>query len=99
MRKEMSGKEIKQRTLDFSSCRYLGEIHEVIREEFELPDWYGANLDALWDSVTGIMHIPAEITVSKKVRSQELVPDIEKIIEVLNEAQEEYNCIIVHVID
>ena len=68
------GVDVIKRELDFSKCRYLGEIHEVIREEFELPDWYGTNLDALWDSVTGIMYTPADITVRKEVRSQELKP-------------------------
>ena len=68
------GVDVIKRELDFSKCRYLGEIHEVIREKFELPGWYGTNLDALWDSVTGIMYTPADITGRKEVRSQELKP-------------------------
>ncbi len=36
-------------TLDFTGCRYLGEIHKVLKEQFEFPDYYGENLDALWD--------------------------------------------------
>ena len=38
---------VKVRNLDFSECRYLGEIYEVIRNELELPEWFGTNLDAL----------------------------------------------------
>jgi RNAse (barnase) inhibitor barstar len=35
--------------LDFSNCRYLGEIHAVLKESFGLPAYYGENWDALWD--------------------------------------------------
>lgn len=35
--------------LDFSSCKYLGEIHFVLKEKFGFPEYYGENWDALWD--------------------------------------------------
>ncbi len=35
--------------LDFSGCKYLGEIHYILKEKFGLPDYYGENWDALWD--------------------------------------------------
>lgn len=83
----------KNRTLDFSSCKYLGEIHEIIRTELELPEWYGANLDALWDSVTGLMYVPAKIKIIFKPKTkaaQALGNEVEKIISLFIEAQEEY---------
>lgn len=81
------------RVLDFSSCKYLGEIHEIIRTELELPEWYGANLDALWDAVTGIMYVPANIKIIYKPEtkaSQGLSEEVEKIILLFIEAREEY---------
>lgn len=36
-------------TLDFTGCRYLGEIHKILKEQFKFPEYYGENLDALWD--------------------------------------------------
>ena len=36
-------------TLDFTGCRYLGEIHQRLKEGFGFPEYYGENLDALWD--------------------------------------------------
>ena len=83
----------KDRVLDFSSCRYLGEIHEIIRTELELPDWYGANLDALWDAVTGLMYVPANVRIIFKPEtkvSQNLSEEVEKIIAVFVEAEKEY---------
>ena len=83
----------KDRVLDFSKCKYLGEVHEIIKKELELPEWYGANLDALWDSITGIMYVPANIKMIYKPEtkaSQKLTDEIEQIISVFLEAQEEY---------
>ena len=28
------------------------QLHETLAEQLELPDWYGRNLDALWDCLT-----------------------------------------------
>lgn len=35
--------------LDFSGCKYLGEIHLILKNKFGLPNYYGENWDALWD--------------------------------------------------
>lgn len=88
----------KDRVLDFSSCKYLGEIHDIIRNELELPEWYGANLDALWDAVTGLMYVPANIKIIFKPEtkaSQSLSEEIEKIISLFIEVREEYGQITV----
>lgn len=36
-------------TLDFSNCKYIYDIHMVIQNALEFPEYYGKNLDALWD--------------------------------------------------
>ena len=36
-------------TLDFTGCKYLGEIHLILKTKFGLPEYYGENWDALWD--------------------------------------------------
>lgn len=35
--------------LDFTGCKYLGEIHLILKTRFGLPEYYGENWDALWD--------------------------------------------------
>lgn len=44
-------KQIKENPiiLDFTGCKYLGEIHLILKEKFGFPDYYGENWDALWD--------------------------------------------------
>ena len=84
----------KDRVLDFSNCKYLGEVHELIKNELELPDFYGCNLDALWDAITGLMYVPANIKIIFKpetVATQKLANDINKIISVFIEAEQEYH--------
>lgn len=39
--------------LDFGKCKYLGEIHAILKEKFGLPEYYGENPDALWDLLDG----------------------------------------------
>ena len=43
-----------QVTLDFTKCKYLGEIYLEMRTKMEWADWYGENLDALWDILRGL---------------------------------------------
>ena len=35
--------------LDFSNCKYLEDVHTVLKKKFGLPEYYGKNWDALWD--------------------------------------------------
>lgn len=81
----------KQFELDFSNCSTLGEIYAVIKKELELPEWFGGNMSAFWDALTGIIEIPAVIIFHKEVRNKDLSPFIEKLIEIAHRAEgEEY---------
>ena len=42
--------------LDFSGCKYPGEIHKILKEKFGLPEYYGENWDALWDCMWGLFY-------------------------------------------
>lgn len=95
----MEERELKRFNLDFSECRYLGEIYAHIKSALELPEWCGENLDALWDAVTGMMYTPAEVTIFPKVKRKELQDDAKEIIAVFQEAQQEYNEISVIVLE
>ncbi|MCL1951693.1 MAG: dihydrodipicolinate synthase family protein, partial [Oscillospiraceae bacterium] len=90
---------VKQRMLDFSQCSDLGEAHRAIRRELELPEWYGRNLDALWDSLTGIMYLPAEVTIvyDPNHKDKALAAEIDKVIEVFRDAEVKCPEIVVHV--
>lgn len=93
--------ELKKYILDFSECNYLGEIHQKIQTVLELPDWYGQNLDALWDSITGIMYLPTEITIifqPQTIQALQLSEEVDKIITVFKEADNEFGEIVLNIV-
>ncbi len=47
--------------LDGKQIRNQHEFHQVLREKLGLPDYYGDNLDALWDCLTGWVETPLTI--------------------------------------
>ena len=68
------------------------DLHKEIREKLDLPEWYGNNLSALWDMLTGFMETPVSITVIFKPETnaaENLNENVLKIIETFKEAAEE----------
>lgn len=41
-------------TLDCSAISTRRELHRVLAEALRFPDWYGSNLDALFDCLTDL---------------------------------------------
>ena len=50
--------------LDFTGCRYLGEIHLILKTKFGLPEYYGENWDALWDCMEGLFYERGDFRVN-----------------------------------
>ena len=72
--------------LDFSQCKNFGEIHKIIKEKLGFPDYYGENLDALWDC----MRFYTNDNLKVIVKGMSLLPKdwsdyTEKIIEIFND--------------
>ena len=42
--------------VDFTACAEIGELYQELREKLQWEDWYGENLDALYDILTGLPH-------------------------------------------
>lgn len=38
------------------------DFYTVLKKQFNFPDWFGNNVDALWDMLTGFVETPCEIT-------------------------------------
>lgn len=85
----MKENQVKQFELDFSQCRYSGEIYAIIQKEMELPEWFGNNLSAFWDALTGMIEVPAVIVFHRQTKNQELVPLVEKLIAIAHRAAKE----------
>lgn len=45
---------------DFENIEVL---HDVLKDKLDFPDYYGRNLDALWDCLTGWMDLPLTLVL------------------------------------
>lgn len=75
--------------LDFTGCKNYSEFHRQIRKTLQLPDYYGENWDAFWDSLmwdspVEFLEIRGEHTLPKEWDSE-----IRKMHEILRKVKEE----------
>lgn len=42
-------------TIDFTKVEHYIEMHKVIQEALDFPDYYGCNWDAFWDCLTDMV--------------------------------------------
>ena len=45
---------MKRIELDFTKCKDRSDVHAYLKEQFGFPDYYGNNLDALFDALGDI---------------------------------------------
>ena len=71
-------------------------LHRALREALSLPDWYGNNLDALYDCLTDL-HEPAELTVLNAGKLRESLGGyVSSLCHVLCDSEEENGNLTVH---
>ena len=77
--------------LDFTGVKKYGDLHGELKRGLEFPDFYGENLDALWDCLTGFMDAPANIYV-KGVEQlpEDLKSEWNDVLRIFNRAKEWY---------
>ena len=65
----------KQVSFDFRQINSLNDFYDQFARQFSLPDWFGCNLDALWDMVS------AGMTAEQRIQFAD-------VIDVMNDAQD-----------
>ena len=79
-------------TIDLKNVKSLWTLHEAIKNGLMLPDYYGMNMDALWDCLTGDIEIPSTIYIkSFNCLPKELHEKGEILMRLLYEAKEWYD--------
>ena len=73
-------------TLNFNKPMARRQIHEQIAAAFGFPEWYGKNLDALYDCLTSITD---DTCVGIYEASWRTDPYLPKVIRVFRDAEEE----------
>lgn len=83
---------MKKVQLDGAACRSQEELHDQLKTVLHLPDYYGKNLDALWDCLTGEVTLPVELTWVNFQMSKDALGDYaENLRQLFQEAEEELN--------
>lgn len=87
-------KKQEELVIDFSECRYLSQVHKRIKEGLGFPDYYGENLDALWDLISEPRD--AFITIKGvKALPKNFDEYIQKLLDIFDDAKElqkNYGC-------
>lgn len=52
---------MKQYLIDFTGVKTMWFFHEALQKGLDLPDYYGKNLDALWDCLTSDVILPCKV--------------------------------------
>lgn len=73
-------------TLDFSGIKSYWGLHEYLKEMFRLPDYYGHNMDALWDCLYCCYDSSTTIILKNlSAIPKELKPEIEIMLELFRD--------------
>lgn len=72
---------------DFENIEVL---HDVLKDKLDFPNYYGRNLDALWDCLTGWVDLPLTLVLINFEFSKKFLGSYaDDVLEVLLEGQEE----------
>lgn len=73
------------------------DFHDAISKALGFPDYYGRNLDALWDCLTGGIDVPMTIVWKDFAASKAMLGDYaERIATLLREASVEVEGLEIH---
>ena len=57
---------MKQITLDGNILADIAQVHDYLKEMLEFPEYYGKNLDALYDCLTDLSDVEITITAPEE---------------------------------
>ncbi len=87
MLKQQSINKMKEIKIDFTEIADMEDFYAALKEEMNLPEHFGNNLDALFDFITGEAEMPLEIEFENL--SVDQLEDFENLIDTLENAEDE----------
>jgi RNAse (barnase) inhibitor barstar len=80
-------------TVDFTNVKYYLEMHAVIRESLDFPDYYGCNWSAFWDCLSEMYGDPIHIEIIglEVIKNKFGIDCVNKMIEILKRFKHFYN--------
>jgi ribonuclease inhibitor len=71
---------------DSSHVESIDQLHSELARIFDFPDYYGANLDALYDCLSGDIALPLRIIwINYNITRLKLGKDAEKVLKVMKD--------------
>lgn len=90
MRFIKGGQYMKTIVVDFENVKYLMEMHQLLKKTFELPDYYGSNMDALWDCLNCSFNEPVSIKLQNlKKLPESLHESVSTMLDVFKDLEKE----------
>lgn len=75
---------------DSSHVERLDQLHSELSRSLDFPDYYGANLDALYDCLSGDIALPLRIIWKNyNITRSKLGKDVEKVLKVMKDFAKE----------
>jgi len=74
-------------TIDFSSIRNMEDFYSQLQEKLKFPPYFGKNLDALSDSISGDLEMPLHLHLINMELSQ--LEKFEPLMDTLDAAEKE----------
>ena len=82
----------KHYTVDFSNVKYIMQLHEVLYESLSFPDYYGGNMDALWDCLKDMLPEASYIEIQGFENLKKHLGDYaDKVISIFREVKNEHH--------
>ncbi|MCS7464811.1 barstar family protein [Paenibacillus doosanensis] len=76
--------------LDGTKIETREQLHAVLKQSLALPDYYGNNLDALWDCMTGWVQMPLTVRWLHFEESEKKLGDYSRLLlQLLEQAEQE----------
>jgi ribonuclease inhibitor len=77
--------------IDLRSVTSVRQLHSLLGEKLDFPEWHGHNWDAFWDAITGLVEMPEKLTLIGWDEFKSRFPrDAEIMSELLSSMKEEY---------
>ncbi|MED1955148.1 barstar family protein [Brevibacillus formosus] len=48
--------------IDVSNVKSNEDLHSLLKSSLNFPDFYGMNMSAFWDAITGLVEMPINLT-------------------------------------
>lgn len=82
--------------IDVNEIYTVRALHETLKKQLNLPDFYGMNWSAFWDAITGLIELPEKIVFSGWSNMKSFIPEdaakLKDIMEQFNARYPQWKC-------